>query len=47
MSNDKLVTANHTPGTSCSITASIAAKKLTTLRCSIMTPLGVPVEPEV
>ena len=47
MSNDRLVTASHTPGGSWSITWSIAAKKLTTLRCSSITPLGRPVEPDV
>ncbi len=51
MSNEMLVTASHDPGAcrrvvkpSCS---SIAVKKLTTLRCSIITPFGRPVEPDV
>ena len=50
MSKDMLVTASHVrcvellEWPSCS---SIAVKKLTTLRCSIMTPLGRPVDPDV
>ncbi len=51
MSNEMLVTASHVPGdvtpgvkSSCS---SIAVKKLATLRCSIITPFGRPVEPDV
>ena len=47
MSNEMLVTASHTPGGSVRMTSSIATKKLTTLRCSMTTPFGVPVEPEV
>ena len=46
MSNEMLVTASHTPG-SVPSSASIAAKKLATLRCSTITPFGRPVEPEV
>ena len=46
MSNEMLVTASHTPGSSPRI-RSIPAKKLITLRCSTITPLGFPVEPEV
>ena len=47
MSNERLVTASQTPGGSWSMTSSIATKKLTTWRCSSITPLGVPVEPDV
>ena len=47
MSNDRLVTASHTPGVSTPMHESIAAKKLVTLPCSSITPLGPPVEPEV
>ena len=50
MSNEMLVTASHTPGAADGrgrVAASIAVKKLTTLRCSIITPLGRPVEPDV
>src|SRR5256886_3147822 len=46
MSNEMLVTASHTPG-SVPSTRSIPAKKFTTLRCVTITPLGLPVEPEV
>ena len=47
MSNEMLVTASHVPGASAPSRSSIPAKKLTTLRCSIITPFGLPVEPEV
>ena len=41
------MTASQVPGFSHSRRASIPAKKFTTLRCSTMTPLGLPVEPDV
>jgi hypothetical protein len=46
MSNERLVTASQTP---CRVPrqSSIAAKKFTTFRCSTITPLGVPVDPDV
>jgi hypothetical protein len=47
MSNDRLVTASQVPGGSCGMRSSIPAKKLVTLRCSTITPFGVPVEPDV
>ena len=51
MSNEMLVTASHTPGARARVVrraaSSIAVKKLATLRCSIITPLGRPVEPDV
>src|SRR6266478_9874846 len=48
ISNDRLVTASQTPGPADGFnTASMPAKKLSTLRCSIITPLGRPVEPDV
>ncbi len=47
MSKEMLVTASQVPGFSHSRRASIPAKKFTTLRCSTMTPLGLPVEPDV
>ena len=49
MSNDKLVTASHTGWLFSGIGMRwfIPAKKLTTFRCSIITPLGRPVEPDV
>ena len=46
ISNEMLVTASHTPG-SVPSTRSIPVKKFTTLRCVTITPLGLPVEPEV
>ena len=46
MSKEMLVTASHTPGCA-PMRWSMPAKKLATLRCSIITPLGRPVEPEV
>ena len=42
-----VVTANHVPGGSCGMIASIPTKKLTTLRCVSTTPLGRPLVPEV
>ena len=50
MSNEMLVTPSHTPGGVSAVWpnwSSIAVKKLATLRCSIITPLGRPVEPDV
>ncbi len=47
MSKLRLVTASQTPGRWGAMTASMPAAKLATFRCSTMTPLGVPVEPEV
>ncbi len=47
MSKLSEVTASHVPAGSCGTTASIPVKKFTTLRCSTITPLGVPVEPLV
>ena len=47
MSKDRLVTASQVPGSGASSDRSMPAKKFTTLRCSTITPLGVPVEPEV
>ena len=47
MSNDRLVTAIQTSPALCGIRSSMPAKKFAALRCSTMTPLGVPVEPEV
>ena len=46
MSNERLVTASQVPA-SVPSRSSIAAKKFTTFRCSTITPLGRPVEPEV
>lgn len=46
MSKLRLVTASQTPG-SVPMRSSIPAKKFATLRCSTITPLGRPVEPEV
>ena len=46
MSKDSEVTASQMPG-AVPIRSSMPAKKLLTLRCSIITPLGRPVEPEV
>ena len=46
MSKDSEVTASQVPG-SVPMRASIPAKKFATLRCSISTPLGRPVLPEV
>ena len=46
MSNEMLVTASHVPG-SRPTRSSMPAKKFATLRCSIMTPFGRPVEPDV
>ena len=43
----QLVTASQVPGPSSPRWRSMPAKKLTTLRCSTITPLGLPVEPEV
>jgi hypothetical protein len=47
MSKDKLVTASHTPGSSRSITRSMATKKFMTLAWVSITPFGRPVEPDV
>ena len=47
MSKDRLVTASQASPSARGMTASMPAKKLATLRCSTMTPLGRPVEPEV
>jgi hypothetical protein len=47
MSNDRLVTASHASPSSYWMRWSMAAKKLATLPWPTMTPLGVPVEPEV
>ena len=54
MSKEMLVTASQTPGAPAPapldpapMRASMPAKKLMTLRCSIITPLGRPVEPDV
>ena len=46
MSNETLVTASQTPGSQ-PMTRSMPVKKFTTLRFSTITPLGLPVEPEV
>ena len=46
MSKEMLVAASHTPGFVPN-TWSMAVKKLATLRCSIITPFGRPVEPDV
>ena len=46
MSNEMLVTASQTPGR-VPRRASMPAKKLITLPCSTITPLGRPVEPDV
>ena len=45
MSKERLVTASSVLPGSCLTRASIPVKKLTTLRCSTMTPLGLPVDP--
>jgi hypothetical protein len=47
MSNEMLVTARQIPPRAPSRTRSIAPRKFITERCSIITPLGVPVEPDV
>ncbi|CAB4577428.1 unannotated protein [freshwater metagenome] len=47
MSNDRLVTANHVAGRSWATTASMPVKKLTALWCSMSTPFGRPVLPDV
>ena len=47
MSKERLVTASQTPGGSWPMRSSMPAKKFDTLRCSTITPLGRPVEPEV
>ena len=51
MSKDRLVTASQTPGRTFPArspsTRSMPAKKFVTLRCSSITPFGVPVEPDV
>ena len=47
MSNERLVTASQVPGGLCGIRSSIPAKKFVTLRCSTITPLGRPVDPDV
>ncbi len=47
MSKETLVTASQVPEEEAPRRASIPAKKLATLRCCTMTPLGVPVVPEV
>jgi hypothetical protein len=47
MSKEMLVRASQAPGGSLPMRLSIPAKKFTTLRCRTMTPLGLPVEPEV
>ena len=47
MSNERLVTASQVPGGLCGIRSSIPAKKFVTLRCSTITPLGLPVDPDV
>jgi len=47
MTNEMLVTASHVPGRRPPRRSSIAAKKLVTLRWRTITPLGLPLEPEV
>jgi hypothetical protein len=47
MSNEMLVTASQTPGVFVPMLASMAAKKFTTFRCSIIVPFGRPVDPDV
>ena len=46
MSNEMLVTASHTPAVVPS-RSSMPTKKFATLRCSISTPFGRPVDPDV
>lgn len=46
MSKERLVTASQVPG-SVPMRASMPVKKFETLRCSTITPLGRPVEPDV
>ena len=47
MSKDRDVTASHVSPGLCGMRASMPTQKFTTLRCSTITPLGRPVEPEV
>ncbi len=47
MSNERLVTASQVPAGRCGTQSSIPAKKFVTLRCSTITPLGLPVDPDV
>ena len=47
ISNDNVVTASSTSQSRKASLQAIALSKFTTLRCSIITPLGSPVEPEV
>jgi hypothetical protein len=47
MSKESEVTASHVSPGAWGMRSSIAAKKAATCACSTITPLGLPVEPEV